>query len=78
MRCFDCPCLSQGQAKMSKSDPDSAIFMDDNEAEVSRKVKKAFCPPGEVADNPCIEYVEHIILPWFGKFDVARKDQDEK
>lgn len=39
----------QGQEKMSKSDPASAIFMEDSEAEVKTKVKKAFCAPGEVA-----------------------------
>lgn len=30
---------------MSKSDPNSAIFMEDSEAEVNTKIKKAFCPP---------------------------------
>ena len=35
----------QGQEKMSKSDPNSAIFMEDAEAEVKTKLKKAFCPP---------------------------------
>ncbi len=33
---------------MSKSDPASAIFMEDSEAEVKTKIKKAFCPPAEV------------------------------
>ena len=37
--------LKEGQEKMSKSDPDSAIFMEDTAADVKRKVKKAFCPP---------------------------------
>jgi len=36
---------TQGQEKMSKSDPNSAIFMEDSEAEVNTKIKKAFCPP---------------------------------
>ena len=39
----------QGQEKMSKSDPASAIFMEDSAAEVKTKIKKAFCPPGEVS-----------------------------
>ena len=39
------PGLLEGQEKMSKSDPNSAIFMEDSEAEVSTKIKKAFCPP---------------------------------
>lgn len=39
------PGLLEGQEKMSKSDPNSAIFMEDSEAEVNTKIKKAFCPP---------------------------------
>ena len=38
----------QGQEKMSKSDPNSAIFMEDSAAEVKTKIKKAFCPPEQV------------------------------
>jgi tyrosyl-tRNA synthetase len=37
--------LKEGQVKMSKSDPDSAIFMEDSAKDVERKVKKAYCPP---------------------------------
>ncbi|KAH7290859.1 hypothetical protein KP509_30G066700 [Ceratopteris richardii] len=65
-----------GQGKMSKSDPNSAIYMEDEEAEVNVKIKKAFCPPQVTKENPCIEYVEYIILPWFGRFEVLRKEQD--
>lgn len=36
--------LKQGQAKMSKSDPDSAIFMEDTEEDVARKIRQAYCP----------------------------------
>jgi tryptophanyl-tRNA synthetase len=43
--CRMMPGLLEGQEKMSKSDPNSAIFMEDSEAEVSAKIKKAFCPP---------------------------------
>ena len=44
--------LKQGQEKMSKSDPESAIFMEDSEADVNVKLKKSYCPPGEVAGEP--------------------------
>ena len=37
--------LKEGQLKMSKSDPDSAIFMEDSAKEVERKIGLAFCPP---------------------------------
>lgn len=36
--------LKAGQAKMSKSDPDSAIFMEDTKADIERKLSQAYCP----------------------------------
>ncbi|CAM9886365.1 unnamed protein product, partial [Choristocarpus tenellus] len=59
--------LKEGQAKMSKSDPDSAIYMEDTEADVLRKIKKAFCPPGVVEGNPILDYCQYIVLSWFGE-----------
>ncbi|KAL0219722.1 hypothetical protein P9112_005375 [Eukaryota sp. TZLM1-RC] len=55
--------LREGQAKMSKSHPDSAIFMEDSEKDVQLKIKKAFCPPGVVQDNPVLDYFKHIVFP---------------
>ncbi|XP_010919615.1 tyrosine--tRNA ligase 1, cytoplasmic [Elaeis guineensis] len=66
------PGLQQGQEKMSKSDPSSSIYMEDEEAEVNLKIKKAYCPPKIVEGNPCLEYIKYIIFPWFGKFVVVR------
>lgn len=54
--------LVEGQEKMSKSNPDSAIFMEDSEAEVNLKIKKAFCPPGQVEKNPVMDYYRHIVF----------------
>lgn len=39
--------LKEGQEKMSKSDPDSAIFMEDTIEDVERKIMKAYCPTVE-------------------------------
>ena len=36
--------LKKGQEKMSKSDPDSAIFMEDTVEDVARKLNNAYCP----------------------------------
>ncbi|KAE8710892.1 Pseudouridine synthase family protein [Hibiscus syriacus] len=66
------PGLQQGQEKMSKSDPSSSIFMEDEEAEVNVKIKKAYCPPKTVEGNPCLEYIKYIIFPWFNEFKVER------
>ena len=70
------PGLLQGQEKMSKSDPNSAIFMEDTEQEVKTKIKKAFCPPGEEEGNPCLAYLRHIVMPWSGSFVVERKEDN--
>jgi len=48
--------------KMSKSNPDSAIFMDDSEEEIKRKINKAYCPEGIVLENPILEYCKYIIF----------------
>jgi tyrosyl-tRNA synthetase len=70
------PGLLQGQEKMSKSDPNSAIFMEDSEIEVRTKIKKAYCPPGEVEGNPCLAYLNHIVLPWNKEFVIERSEEN--
>ncbi|CAB4310343.1 unnamed protein product [Prunus armeniaca] len=69
------PGLQQGQEKMSKSDVSSSVFMEDEEAEVNLKIKKAYCPPNVVEGNPCMEYVKYLILPWFNEFIVERSEK---
>lgn len=49
-------------AKMSKSSPNSAIFIDDTEADVRRKIRRAFCPPAEVEGNPVLNWVRHLVF----------------
>ncbi|CAA3027020.1 tyrosine--tRNA ligase 1, cytoplasmic [Olea europaea subsp. europaea] len=64
------PGLQEGQEKMSKSDPSSSMYMEDEEAKVNVKIKKAFCPPKVVEKNPCLVYLKYIIFPWFNEFEV--------
>lgn len=68
--------LKGGDKKMSKSDPDNAIFMDDDENLVRSKIKKAFCEPGNITNNPPLEYIKHIIYPACGEFTLLRKEKD--
>ena len=49
-------------AKMSKSNPDSAIFVHDSPEEIHRKLKKAHCPEGVVEGNPIMEYFKYIVF----------------
>lgn len=61
--------------KMSKSNPDSAIFMLDNKADIKRKINKAWCPSGVIKENPVLEYCNYIIFEKFDKFDVKRPEK---
>ncbi len=61
--------------KMSKSKPDSAIFMTDTEEDVKRKMKKAYCPEKLAADNPVLEYCKYIIFEKFSSFRIERPEK---
>ena len=63
--------LKEGQEKMSKSDVGSAIFMEDTEAEVKTKIKKAYCPPEIVEGNPVIDYAKHIVIGYRGHINIT-------
>ena len=47
--------------KMSKSDPNSAIFMEDSTEDITRKIKGAFCEPENIEKNPVLEYCRYVI-----------------
>ncbi|EGC28955.1 tyrosine-tRNA ligase [Dictyostelium purpureum] len=69
--------LKEGQEKMSKSDPESAIFMEDTEADVNTKIKKAYCPPGIIEKNPILDYTKHIVFQKVESLTINIKDQGE-
>ncbi len=52
------------EAKMSKSKAGSAIFVDDSEDEIRKKMKKAYCPP-EVEGNPVLQIAKHILFNYY-------------
>lgn len=51
-----------GSMKMSKSVPDSAIFITDSSDEIKRKLNKAFCPEKEVEFNPVLDWAKHLVF----------------
>jgi len=61
--------------KMSKSNPDSAIFMLDTPADVKRKINKAYCPPKQVEENPVLEYCKYILFELLETFHIERPDK---
>lgn len=68
------PGLKQGQVKMSKSDPSSAIYMEDSVQEVNSKIKSAFCPEQIVEGNPVLDYLKFLIFPKAGFLAVSRTE----
>ncbi len=58
--------------KMSKSMPDSAIFMTDTTEDIKRKINKAYCPEGEIKENPVLEYYKYILFEKFPQIVIER------
>ncbi len=48
---------------MSASEEDSKIDLLDSESDVKRKLKRAFCEPGNIADNGVLSFVKHVVFP---------------
>ncbi len=48
--------------KMSKSKPETCIFVHDSAEEIGKKLGKAFCPAKVVAGNPVLEYAREIVF----------------
>ncbi len=61
--------------KMSKSNPDSAIFMTDSEKEVERKIRKAHCPERQVAENPVLEYCRYLVFEMRDRLEISRPEK---
>ena len=61
-------------AKMSKSKPQSAIFIHDSEDEIKRKINSAYAPEGEIKYNPILDWTKHLILRLQGDTLEIRRD----
>uniref|UniRef100_A0A8R7UNM4 tyrosine--tRNA ligase n=1 Tax=Triticum urartu TaxID=4572 RepID=A0A8R7UNM4_TRIUA len=57
-------------------DPMFAIFMEDEERDVPVKIRNTHYPAKVAEGNPCLEYIKHIVLPWFGCFEVPGKEEN--
>ncbi len=64
-----------GSDKMSKSNPDNAIFMDDKPSDIKRKINQAFCEPGNIEKNPLLDWIKHIIMPIVGNFTIPANEK---
>ena len=65
----------KAEMKMSKSKPDSAIFVTDDENEIRRKIKNAFCPAKDLRYNPVIDWVEYFVFTTTKEFIIERPEK---
>jgi len=49
-------------AKMSKSKPETCVFINDSPIEIQQKITKTFCPERTIAHNPILEICKYIIF----------------
>ena len=61
--------------KMSKSNPNSGIFIHDSDDEIRAKIKKAWCEEGNIENNPLLEISKQIL---FHDCDEVRVERPEK
>jgi len=62
-------------SKMSKSKPDSAIFIHDSTEEIARKMGKAWCPEREAEGNPVLDFAKHVVFHEMGRMEVVRPEK---
>lgn len=63
--------------KMSKSKPNSAIFVHDTPDEIRAKIKKAYAPVGTIEFNPMIDWVKTLVF-WGEETGELRIERPEK
>lgn len=63
------------ELKMSKSKPESAIFMTDSLDDIKRKINKAYCPEGVIDNNPILEYYRYILFEKFSPITIDRPER---
>lgn len=60
------------EAKMSKSKPDSCVFIHDTPEQIAKKIGGAYCPEKIVEDNPVTEICKYIIFKKQKEFGIER------
>ncbi|RWX73370.1 MAG: tyrosine--tRNA ligase [Candidatus Methanosuratincola verstraetei] len=57
--------------KMSKSKPDTCIFIHDSPEQIRSKIASAYCPPKTIEMNPVLDIAKYILM-WDRSFELSR------
>lgn len=63
---------------MSSSEEDTKIDLLDSAAAVKKKLKKAFCEPGNITENGILAFSKHVIFPLMKdgeKYEIKRAEE---
>ena len=66
---------SQALGKMSKSDPNSGVFIHNTDDEIRTKMKKAWCEEANIENNPVLEIAKHVIFHEFNEIKIERPEK---
>ena len=61
--------------KMSKSDPNSGIFIHNTDDEIKKKISKAWCEEANTENNPLLEIARTVIFHEFKEMNVERPEK---
>lgn len=64
--------LAISSAKMSKSKPETCVYVYDPPEDIRRKISNAFCPEKQVQYNPVLEICKYIIFRELKSFRIER------
>lgn len=66
---------SQILSKMSKSDPNSGVFIHNTNNEIKKKINKAWCEESNIKNNPLLEIARTVIFHEFNEMNVERPEK---
>lgn len=73
--CIHTPILLGLDGKKMSSSSNNFISMDDTEKALKKKVNKAFCPEGDIVDNPVLALFRYHIIPRYEEITIQRPEK---
>ena len=61
--------------KMSKSDPNSGIFIHNTDDEIMKKISKSWCEEANIQNNPLLEIARTVIFHEFNEMNIERPEK---
>ena len=61
--------------KMSKSDPNSGVFIHNSDDEIRKKISKAWCEEANIKNNPLLEISKSVIFHEYNEMKVERPEK---